>query len=214
MRTAIVLGSTGLIGSELVKLLQVSPLYDSVVLLNRRPSGQVHPKVSERIIDFDAPDLTGLRGDDLYCALGTTARKAGSQAVQHKIDCEYPTTLATQLKGQGVKRMLLVSSVGADAHAASFYLRTKAQLEKSLIDLRFEQTVIARPSFLLGRKWELRLGEEAAMVLMKLLSPFMRGSLQKYRAIEAGKVASGLIRSVESDVRGVRFIDYTQMQAA
>src|SRR5688572_20245818 len=129
MKTAIVLGSTGLIGSELVKLLQASPHYASVVLLNRRPSGHVHPRISERIVDFEAPDLTGLCGDDFYCAFGTTLRKAGSPAALHRIDCEYPTRIATGLKQRGVRQVLLVSSVGASSRAASAYLRTKAQLE-------------------------------------------------------------------------------------
>jgi uncharacterized protein YbjT (DUF2867 family) len=212
MKTAIVLGSTGLIGSELVQRLQASPAYSAIVLLNRRPSGIVHPKVTERIIDFDAPDLSGLSGDDLYCALGTTSRKAGSREAQHKIDCEYPTTIATRLRDQGVKRMLLVSSVGADRQAAGFYLRTKGLLEQNLIKLQFEQLVIARPSFLLGRKGEFRLGEEAAMLLMRALSPIMLGPLAKYRAIEASKVASGLMRAADTQASGTRYIDYTQMQ--
>jgi uncharacterized protein YbjT (DUF2867 family) len=212
MRTAIVLGSTGLIGSTLVKLLLSSPQYGSVIVLNRRSSGLMHPKLLERIIDFNAPDFNGLFGDDLYCALGTTIGKAGSQAAQHKIDCEYPSMIATALKHQGVRRMLLVSSVGADDKASTFYLRTKGLLEKNVIKLRFEQTVIARPSFLLGRRGEFRLGEEAAMLVMKLLSPLMIGSLRKYRAIAADKVARGLVQAATSGSSGLQFLDYTQMQ--
>lgn len=212
MKTAIVLGSTGLIGSELVRLLVASPLYSSILLLNRRPSSHSHPKVSERIIDFDAPDLAGIAGDDLFIAFGTTLRKAGSQAALQRIDAQYPTAIATGLKQQGIKRIFLVSSVGADMKAAAFYLRTKGQLEQAIIALGFAQTVIARPSFLLGRTGEFRFGEEAAMLAMKLVSPLMIGSLKKYRAIQASQVARSLVQAAASESTGIQLLDYDQMQ--
>lgn len=212
VRTAIVMGSTGLVGSELVKSLQASPHYNSVLLLNRRPSGYAQPKISERIIDFDAPHLAGVSGEDLYCALGTTLRKAGSKAVQHKIDCEYPTTMATRLRNQGIKQIVLVSSVGADASAANFYLRTKGQLEENIIGLGFESTVILRPSFLIGKRTDVRLGEKAALLLMKVLSPFMLGALRKYRGIEASKVAAHMVREATSGAAGVRFVEFDQIR--
>ncbi|MGC4075156.1 MAG: hypothetical protein QM760_22175 [Nibricoccus sp.] len=212
MKTAIVLGSTGLIGSELVRLLTASPDYSSVLLLNRRPSGLSHPKVSEKIIDFDAPDLSGIVGDDLYIAFGTTLRKAGSQAALQRIDAQYPTAIATGLKKQGIKRVFLVSSVGADLKAKAFYIRTKGQLEQAIIALGFAQTVIARPSFLLGRTGEFRFGEEAAMFAMKLFSPLMIGSLKKYRAIQANQVARSLVHAAASESPGIQLLDYERMQ--
>src|SRR5688572_16433341 len=107
MKTAIVIGSTGLIGSELVKQLQNSSQYSKVILLNRRAGNFSYSKVEERIIQFDAPNLNGVVGEDLFCAIGTTIRKAGSKAAQFRIDCEYPSTLAALLKPQGVKQFLL-----------------------------------------------------------------------------------------------------------
>jgi uncharacterized protein YbjT (DUF2867 family) len=212
MKTAIVIGSTGLVGSELVKLLLASPHYGSVLLLNRRASGLAHPKIVERIVDFDAPDLTGISGDDFYCALGTTLRKAGSKAAQHEIDCEYPTTIATHLRNQGIRQMILVSSVGADASAASFYLRTKGELEKNLIALGFESTVILRPSVLVGKRAEFRLGEQAGILLMKILSPFIFGALRKYKGIEASQVAQCMVREANSGAAGVRFLEFDQIR--
>lgn len=211
MRTAIVLGSTGLIGSELVKCLSASPRYHSILLLNRRSAGQLPAKVGERIIDFDAPDLAGISGDDLYCAFGTTRRKAGSSAAFQRIDCAYPTTIATRLREQGTKRLLLVSSVGAETDAGSLYLRTKGQLEANLIGLGFAQTVIARPSLLLGDRGEFRLGEKAAAGLMKLLAPFMVGTLRKYRPVAVADVARSLVEAAESEDAGVRYLASDQM---
>lgn len=212
MKTAIVLGSTGLIGTELVGLLQASPHYQSIVLLNRRPSGHRQPKVSERIIDFEDPDLSGIAGDDLYCALGTTRRKAGSESAQYRIDCEYPAAIATRLREQGVTRLALVSSVGADAGASRFYLRTKGQLEESIISLDFDQTVIARPSFLIGKRAEFRTGEEVALLFLKLFSPLLVGSLRKYRGVKAGAVARGLVRALESEGAGVHYLESDELQ--
>jgi uncharacterized protein YbjT (DUF2867 family) len=207
MKTAIVIGSTGLIGSELVQQLQNNTNYSKIVLLNRRASGITHPKVSERIINFDAPDMVGINGEDLFCAIGTTIRKAGSKAVQHKIDCEYPSTLAALLKPQGINQFLLVSSIGADEQASNFYLRTKGELEKNIRDLGFESTVIVRPSILLGKRKEFRLGEKIGIVLMQLLSPLMIGSFKKYKGVQAHKVAAKMIELANSGSKGVLVIE-------
>lgn len=212
MKTAIVIGSTGLVGTELVKQLKTSPHYRAVLLLNRRPSGFSQPKIAERIVNFEAPDLAGVAGDDFYCALGTTRRKAGSQAAQHKVDYEYPIAIATRLRDQGIKRAVLVSSVGADANASNFYLRTKGQLERSLIGLGFAHTVIVRPSFLIGKRAEFRRGEAAAIFLMKLLSPLLFGALRKYQGIEASKVARCLMMAANADAAKVRFIESDEIQ--
>jgi uncharacterized protein YbjT (DUF2867 family) len=207
MKTAIVIGSTGLIGSELVHQLLGNSNYSKVVLLNRRASGLTHSKLTERIINFDAPDLNGVNGEDLYCAIGTTIRKAGSKEAQYKIDCEYPSTLAALLKPQGVKQILLVSSIGADETASNFYLKTKGQLEKNIRDLDFESTIILRPSILLGKRKEFRLGEKIAIVLMQLLSPLMQGSFKKYRGVQAAKVAAKMIASANSGSKGLQIIE-------
>lgn len=207
MKTAIVIGSTGLVGTELVKELQASSDYSKIVLLSRRSVGFRDSKVVEKIIDFAAPDLAGVSGDDFYCALGTTRRKAGSVAAQYQVDYEYPVNIASRLRAQGVSRVFLVSSVGAKAGSSNFYLRTKGQLEDTIIKLGFEQIVIARPSFLIGRRPEFRTGEEVALRLMKLLSPLMVGTLRKYRGIEASLVARCLVRVAESGGTGVRYIE-------
>lgn len=208
MTTAIVLGSTGLVGSQLIRELQAAPYYSSVVLLNRRPSGYSGTTISERIIDFDAPDLNGISGEHLYCALGTTLRKAGSKAAQFTIDCEYPTTIATRLRERGTKQVILVSSIGANAGASSFYLRTKGQLEENIIGLGFESTVICRPSVLIGERIESRPGEKAAALLLKILSPLLLGALRKYRGVQASDVAARMVREAQASARGVRIIEF------
>lgn len=207
MKTAVVIGSTGLIGTELVKQLLDNPNYGKLILLNRQPKAAKHPRLEERVINFDAPDLSGLVADDLYCAIGTTLRKAGSKAAQHKIDCEYPTTMAALLKCQGLKQVLVVSSIGADDKSTNFYLRTKGELEKNMIDLDFESTVVLRPSILLGKRNEFRLGEKVGIVLAQLLSPLMQGSFKKYRGVKASKVAAKMIALANSGNKGTVIVE-------
>ncbi len=212
MKTAIVIGSSGLIGSELVKQLQNNANYSKIILLNRKASGIAHQKIEERIINFDAPDLKGISGDDIFCAIGTTIRKAGSKAAQYKIDCEYPSTLAALLKPQGVKQFVLVSSIGADENTSNFYLRTKGQLEKNIANLGFQTTLIFRPSILLGKRKEFRLGEKIAIVLMQALSPLMLGSFKKYRGVQAAKVASNMLELANAGKTGLHIIESDKIQ--
>jgi uncharacterized protein YbjT (DUF2867 family) len=214
MKTAIVIGATGLVGSELLTLLLASAEYASVLVLSRRSSRLAHAKLTERRIDFDAPDLRGITGDDFFCAFGTTLRKAGSKEAQRRIDCDYPTTLASLLKRQGVRRMFLVSSLGADANARSFYLNTKGKLECNIIGLDFDRTVIVRPSVLVGNRPEFRRGEEMAIRVMSVLSPLLRGRLAKYRPIEASAVARCLLQQAASHTSGLSIIESDQLRTS
>jgi len=207
MKTAIVIGSTGLIGTELVNQLINHPNYQKVILLNRRESAFKHAKIEERLLNFDAPETKGITCDDVFCSIGTTLRKAGSKAAQFKIDCEYPTTLAALLKHQGATQFALVSSLGANAEASNFYLRTKGQLEKNITDLNYNCTIIVRPSILLGDRKEFRLGEKIGIVLMQALRPLMQGAFKKYRGVKASKVAAKMIESCNSNLKGLHIIE-------
>src|ERR1700740_2962539 len=109
MKTAIVIGATGLVGAYLVNELNDSNLYNKV------------------IIDFDNIDASLISGDDIFCAIGTTLKKAGSKENQYKIDCEYPFNVAKLAKENNVKQFILVSSIGADAKSSNFYLKTKGE---------------------------------------------------------------------------------------
>lgn len=208
MTTAVVIGSTGLVGSELVSVLLASPYYSSVLLLNRRLSGLSHAKLSERIVDFDAPNLDGVFGEHFYCALGTTLRKAGSKEAQFKVDYAYPAAIAVLLKQQNTRQMILVSSIGADSAASNFYLRTKGQLEQKIIALGFNSTVIVRPSVLVGARSEFRAGERAGILLLKALEPLMFGGLRKYRGVNAREVAERMVKEATSGLTGVRVVEF------
>jgi uncharacterized protein YbjT (DUF2867 family) len=207
MKTAIIIGATGLIGKSLVEQILENPAYSKVVLLLRKPLNISHSKLIQEVIDFDKPDASKVVGDDLFCAMGTTLAKAGSKDAQYKIDCTYPYEIGKIAKANGVKQYLLVSSLGADADSSNFYLRTKGDLEQKIKSLGFENFVSFRPSFLLGDRQEFRLGEKIAVVFVKLLNPLLIGGLKKYRGIEASRVASAMQRMANQGLSGVRFVE-------
>ena len=144
MKTALIIGSTGLVGSALLNELLAHPAYSKVISFTRKPSGNTHPKLHEHCIDFNKiasyKDL--IQGDDLYCAMGTTIKKAGSQAAFTLVDYTYPYQFATIAKSNGVKQFLLVSSIGANAQSKNFYLQTKGTIENDISLLGFETVVI------------------------------------------------------------------------
>ena len=109
-KTALLLGATGLVGNQLLEQLLDDARYESVVALSRRPLEMQHPKLRQEIIDFDHPDPAKIKGDDLFCALGTTLRKAGSKEAQYRIDCTYPYEIGKIARQNGVRQYLLVSS--------------------------------------------------------------------------------------------------------
>lgn len=203
-KTAIILGGTGLIGSYLLDLLLAGDDYNEVISFVRRVTQHAHPKLKEYVIDFDNPDSYKelVRGDDLFCCLGTTIKKAGSQEAFTKVDLTYPITFARLAKENGVKQYLLISSMGANLKSPMFYLNVKGQCEEQLKSLAFPITYIFQPSLLLGKREEFRLGEHFAQYFMKMFSFMMVGKLRKYRPIESYRVAEAMYGVAQRDREG------------
>ena len=207
MKTAIIIGATGLVGSTLVEQILENPAYSKVVLLLRKPLNINHSKLVQEVIDFDNPDTSKIVGDDLFCAMGTTLAKAGSKEVQYEIDCTYPYEIGKIAIANGVKQYILVSSIGADFSSSNFYLKTKGDLEQKIKSLEFQNFVSLRPSFLMGDRKEFRLGEKIGVVMAKILSPLMLGGLKKYRGIEASKVVKSMQTFANQGLTGVHFVE-------
>ena len=214
MKTAIVIGATGLVGSTLVKQLLDNSIYSKVVLLLRKPLSMRHSKLMQEVIDFDNLDALKIVGDDLFCAMGTTLAKAGSKEAQYKIDCTYPYEIGKIAKANGVKQYILVSSAGANFDSSNFYLKTKGDLEKKIESLGFQNFVSVRPSMLLGDREESRLGEKFGKVLSNILSPLLFGSLRKYHGIEASDVAKAMQRFANQGLSGVKYMEYNEIMKA
>jgi uncharacterized protein YbjT (DUF2867 family) len=207
MKTALIIGATGLVGSKIVRRLNDSKFYSNVVLLVRRKSEFNHMKFEERIIDFDNIDKDLIKGDDVFCAIGTTIKKAGSKENQHKIDCEYPFKIAQFAKANNAKQFILVSSLGADPNSSNFYLRTKGELEEKISTLNFETFIILRPSIIIGKRPEFRLGETIGIFFITLIGPLFFGSLKKYKGVRAGAIAARMITAANQNLKGKQVIE-------
>lgn len=219
MYRAVVVGSTGAVGKELVRELIASPRCSLVTALARRPLPSDHqltrePKLQWRIVDFEnlaqfsldeqAPSqqLPHFDTTAVFCALGTTAKKAGSSAEFFRIDHDHVLNLAHSFHERSkeeVSSFAIVSSMGANANSWFLYPRTKGLVEDDLQKVGFQHLAIFRPSLLEGEREESRPGESVAKVVAPYLNPLLVGSwLRKYRSIHVATVAKAMVRDFEA----------------
>jgi uncharacterized protein YbjT (DUF2867 family) len=194
-KTAILFGATGLTGTQVLKNLIRDERYEKIKVFTRSAPEIKSPKIKVFNTSLEDIDRHGneIRGHDLFCCLGTTIKKAGSRRNFRKVDYEFVVKIAGWAAGNEVPCFLVVSSIGANPDSSNFYLRTKGEMERDVLELGFNKAVILRPSMLLGKRGEFRFAEEAGKVFMRLIRPVLRGKLKKYRAIEAGKVAVAMV---------------------
>ena len=200
MKTAVVIGASGLIGKSIVRKLLDDNRYSSVKVFVRRSINISNSNLVEHIVDFDkiADWKNKITGDELYSAMGTTIKKAGRKEAQYKIDVTYQLEFAKAAAENGVKSYFLVSSSGANAKSKLFYTKIKGELEEKVKLLPFNKIRIFRPSLLLGERDEKRFGEKAAEKLLKIVVPLFP-FLKNQRPIEGEKVAKAMIVSANDD---------------
>lgn len=205
--TAYIAGATGLTGGLLLQLLLKDNAFSAVVALLRTPLPFSHPKLEQKIIDFDKPKAEDLEGGDkFYCCLGTTIKKAGSQEQFQKVDLHYVDKLAKSSSVVGFSTFAVISSVGADKSSGNFYQRTKGLMEEAVSQYNFENVLIFRPSLILGSRKEFRFGEAFAAGLMKVFNPLMLGSLKQYKAIQASEIARNMLEESLTEKTGIHII--------
>ena len=214
MKTALIIGSTGLIGSHLLDLLFESTEYGKVITFVKRDSGIQHPKLEQHIIDFDKPETYKelVAGDDFFCTIGTTIKNAGSQDAFRKVDFGYPKEFATIAMQNKVKQFLIISSLGADANSGNFYLKTKGEIQDFLKNCTFESVTVLQPSLLLGNRKEFRLGEKIGAFFMKLFSFLLIGNLKKYKPIQSEAVAKAMFTIAQKNYKGFHIIESDRIQ--
>jgi len=214
-RAALIAGATGLVGGELLELLLADPAVARVRSLVRRPSGRQHAKLYEHVVDFgNLLATTALEPpvDEAYCCLGTTMRAAGSRGAFRRVDHDYVTAFARLALGLGAASLTVISSLGADPESRSFYLRTKGEVERELIALGLPSLGIVRPSLLLGQRRELRIGERAGELGLRLASPLLKGSLARYRPVHARTVARAMVGLGRRRDPGVHVLESDDIQ--
>ncbi len=209
-KVANVIGASGLVGEQLVTQLLDSPGFEKVRIFVRRPTGIIHPKLEELVIDFDHPESWNLRvtGDVLFSTLGTTLKTAGSKDNQYRVDFTYQYEFAKAAAQNGVPAYVLVSSLGADPKSSVFYSRMKGELEEAVSKLNFGRILIFRPSILDGNRKEKRIMEKISLVMSRFLTRFF---LKKYRPTPVPALASCMIRLSVEQNEGIRIVESCSM---
>ena len=205
MKTALLLGATGLTGSLLLQQLLQDAYYKKVIVYSRKSLNIQHQKLQEIIINFDTID-TAVEANDIFCCLGTTIKKAGSKTAFEKVDFEYPLNIAQLQKNAGSEKFLVITAMGASANSSIFYSMVKGKLEKELQFLHFSSLYIFRPSLIIGNRKEKRIGERIALILSTIINPLLIGSLAKYKSVTAVAIAKAMIFSAKENKQGNQII--------
>ena len=214
-RIAWLAGATGLVGGYLLQDLLDSPDYARVYAVTRRPLGREHPRLANRIVQFDRLEtqLKGTACTEAYCCLGTTIADAGSQEAFRRVDLEYVLAFARAARASQAQRFVVVSSVGADPASKNFYLRVKGEMEEAVGAVGFPALDILQPALLLGWRRQMRPIELAARLVMPLVNPFLVGSREPWRGIPARVVASAMIAAARANRRGTHRYTHAALKA-
>jgi len=210
-RTALLAGSTGLIGGQLLALLLDDNRYTNVVAISRKPL-TAHPKLVNLVCELrDLPyHREQLKADDAFCCLGTTIKKAKSKEAFRAVDLDAPFLLAKISKEQGAQKFLLVSALGANKNSGIFYNKVKGEVEGAIQNVGFHSYYIFRPSLLLGPRQEERTGEDAAKFFYKVFGFLVP---KKYRAIESIKVARAMLAFAQAEHKGNFIYESDELQS-
>jgi uncharacterized protein YbjT (DUF2867 family) len=208
-KKALIIGATGLIGNELVKLVLKSDYYQKIYVLVRRETGLSNDKLEEILANFDdlEESLKSIQVDDIYNCLGTTIKKAGSKEEFYKVDFTYPIEIARIMKKKGSGTFLNVSALGAKKGSIIFYNRVKGELEDALQNTGFSSLVIFRPSLLLGDRKEKRTGEDIAKKTYKVLDKIFVGPFKKYSGIKGQTVAYAMFEMAKRNPQGLTILE-------
>lgn len=216
-KTAVVAGSTGLIGTRLLEALGAAPEYSLIVALTRRTSSGGSGKLQWRSADFERLDkvLGDIRGSesvplDAFCCLGTTIKVAGSQDAFRRVDFDYVVRFGRWARGANARRLVVVSALGADPASRVFYNRVKGEAEQALGTLGLPSLVVLRPSLLDGERKEVRPGERVAL---KLTRPIRRLLPRSVRPVLDVDVAATMLAAARAD-RAPLLIESAQMHDA
>jgi uncharacterized protein YbjT (DUF2867 family) len=209
-----IVGATGLVGGELLVQLLADPDIDAIhVLARRRLSGpelERNPRLFQHQVDFNHLDEAAWPACDiLFCCLGTTIKKAGSQQAFREVDFDYVVDAARCARRAGARRLLVVSAMGADADSRIFYNRIKGEMERAVATLGYESVVILRPSLIAGERRERRPIEhfwQAAFTIINRILP------RNYQSVPAKSVAAAMQASARTAATGLTIVESGQIQ--
>ena len=215
-QTAVIIGASGLIGNHLVDHIFHDEYFSTVRVLVRRRLALNHPKLQQVIVDFnDIDNYTDKfgKGDIIFCCVGTTQKKVkGDKIAYEKVDHDIPVNAAQTGIDNGFKKILIVSSIGANPISNNFYLRLKGKMEKDVKQFPFNSISFFRPSMLLGQRNEARPAEKAGQVIMQAFSFLFFGSFKKYHPVKAEDVARAMIAESKREEAGIHILEYPDIK--
>ena len=203
MKTALVFGSSGLIGGYLLSQLIENDDYNKIKIFVRSVPEISDPKVE--IIKTDFNNLENhkevIKGDDCFFCIGTTKQNSPDKSEYRRVELEVPKQIAQIAKSNLVNSFIFVSALYANPKSSGNYVRFKGMVEEELKRLNFPKLVIMRPSFLLGNRKEKRVGEKIGILVFKILSPLLLGPIKKMRPIHSATVAKAMIKVANEDLQ-------------
>ena len=207
MKTALVFGSSGLVGGHLLNQLIENDNYNKIKIFVRSEPKNHNPKVE--IIKTDFNNLENhkedIKGDDCFFCIGTTKQNSPDKNEYRRVELDIPKKIAQISKSNSVNSFVFVSSGYADPKSSGDYLKFKGEVEEELKRLNFPKLGIMRPSFLLGDRKEKRVGEKIGIFVFKLLSPLFLGPLKKMKPIHSETVAKAMIKIANENLRKTIF---------
>ena len=194
-KTAIILGATGLTGSIILEKLVKDERYKTIKLFSRKEIDGLPSKVTQYVGNlFELENFKAdFTADEVYCCIGTTAKKTPDKALYKSIDYGIPVTAAKLSKENGIPTFLVVSALGANANSSIFYNKTKGEMERDVLSEKIQNTYILQPSIIEGKRNEQRIGEKIGLAAFKLVQPLFFGKLKKYRITEAEHIAQAML---------------------
>ena len=207
MKTALVFGSSGLVGQQLVQQLIHNSDYKKIKLFVRKKPNLQNPKIEIINTNFDNIEILypEIKGDDCFFCIGTTKKNSPDKTEYQRVELDLPKKIANLAKHNKIQSFIFISSGYANSKSSGDYLRFKGLVEEELISLNFNNLGILRPSFLLGNRKEKRIGEKMGIIIFQLLSPLMIGSLKRMKPIHVKTVAGAMIKIAQSEINQTIF---------
>ena len=207
MKTALVFGSSGLVGQQLVQQLIQNSAYQKIKLFVRKNPNIQNPKIEVINTNFDNIEILSseIKGDDCFFCIGTTKKNSPDKTEYQRVELDLPKKIANLAKQNKIQSFIFVSSGYANSKSSGDYLRYKGLVEEELISLKFDNLGILRPSFLLGNRKEKRIGEKMGIIIFQLLSPLMIGPLKRMKPIHVKTVAGAMIKIAQSELNQTIF---------
>ncbi len=194
-KSAIVLGASGAVGSQLLELLLADDRYEAILLFSRSKSTIKHPKINEYLIDlFELENYAeAFIADEVYCCIGTTKAKTPNKDTYYKIDYGIPVAAAKLAKANDIKTFIVISAIGADAKSSIFYSKTKGEMQNAVLSAGIAKTHILQPSLIVADRKDSRTMEKIAEGFMWLLNPLLFGNAARFKSIKAERIAKAML---------------------